>query len=129
MKVETVSYEADGLAMESLLYLDEDKAGPRPGVLVFPEAFGLGENAKTHAERLAELGYAALAFDLHGEAKLYDELATVMGLLAPMQKDPLRTRARAERGLKVMSARAVMDLRRIGASVSWYSGSSTLHLA
>src|SRR3546814_16121022 len=39
MKVETISYEADGLAMESLIYLDEDKAGPRPGVLVFPEAF------------------------------------------------------------------------------------------
>src|SRR3546814_1931106 len=103
-KVETISYEADGLAMESLLYLDEDKAGPRPGVLVFPEAFGLGENAKTHAERLAELGYAALACDLHGEAKLYDDLATVRGLLEPMQKDPLRTRARAEGGLKALRA-------------------------
>src|SRR3546814_12625299 len=75
---------------------------------------GLGENAKTHAERLAELGYAALACDLHGEAKLYDDLATVMGLLEPMQKGPLRTRARAEGGLKALRARAEVDSGRIG---------------
>src|SRR3546814_12993755 len=93
MKVETISYEADGLAMESLLYLDDDKAGPRPGVLVFPEAFGLGENAQTHAERRAELGYAALACDLHGEAQLYDDLATRLGWLEPLPNDLLLTPA------------------------------------
>src|SRR3546814_6147123 len=60
-----------------------------------------------------ELGYAALACDLHGEAKLYDDLATVMGLLEPMQKDPLRTRARAEGGLKALRARAEVDSGRI----------------
>lgn len=129
MKVETISYEADGLAMESLLYLDEDNAGPRPGVLVFPEAFGLGENAKTHAERLAELGYAVLACDLHGEAKLYDDLATVMGLLEPMQKDPLRTRARAEGGLKALRARAEVDSGRIGAIGFCFGGTVALELA
>src|SRR3546814_13106875 len=80
MKVETISYEADGLAMESLLYLDADKAGPRPAVLVFHEAFVLGENAKPHAERLAEIGYPAHACDRHAEAQLYVERAAERGV-------------------------------------------------
>src|SRR3546814_19560379 len=58
MKVETISYEADGLALESLLYLDEDNAGPHPGVLVFPDTLYIGESAKTNTSRRADIGYA-----------------------------------------------------------------------
>jgi hypothetical protein len=42
MRTETIEYNADGLHMVSHLYYDETKQGRRPGVLVFPEAFGLG---------------------------------------------------------------------------------------
>jgi len=52
MNTETLTYEADGLHMISHLFYDESGAEPRPGVLVFPEAFGLGEHAKSRAERL-----------------------------------------------------------------------------
>src|SRR5580693_2336339 len=36
-------------------------AGRRPGIVVFPEAFGLGDHAKKRADRLAKLGYVARA--------------------------------------------------------------------
>ena len=51
----TLEYAADGLPMKSDLYLP-DAAGRRPGVLVFPEAFGIGEHARARARRLAEAG-------------------------------------------------------------------------
>ena len=65
MRTETVTYEADGLKFESELFV-EAGTEPRPGVLVFPEAFGLSDHARQRAEGLAKLGYVALACDIHG---------------------------------------------------------------
>lgn len=70
MHTEQITYIADGLEMRSELYLN-DGAVRRPAVLVFPEAFGLGDHARSRAQRLAEIGYCALACDLHGNASLY----------------------------------------------------------
>ena len=75
MKTESIHYQADGLDMIGHLAWDETVSGKRPAVLVFPEAFGLGEHAKSRAERIAkELGYVALACDLHGGQTLVTEL-------------------------------------------------------
>ena len=46
MQTETLTYEADGLQMVSHFYYDKQTDGRRPGVLVLPEAFGLGGHAK-----------------------------------------------------------------------------------
>ena len=70
MQTQTLTYEADGLQMVSHLYYEEQSDGRQPGVLVFPEAFGLGDHANSRAERLAGLGYVALACDLHGDGRM-----------------------------------------------------------
>ena len=80
MHTEVLSYEADGVLMQSHLYFEGDATG-RPGILVFPEAFGLSQHAKTQAERLAGVGYITLACDLHGEGKLFADLKSVSGIL------------------------------------------------
>ena len=100
MRHETLTYVADGLAMQSQLFF-EYAPSPRPGVLVFPEAFGLGDHAIGHAKRLAGLGYAALACDLHGDGRFVDDLPEAMGLLQPLFDDPSRTRAQEPRGAAV----------------------------
>jgi len=41
-------------------------AGPFPGLIVIHEAFGLNQDIRAIAHRLAELGYVALAVDLFG---------------------------------------------------------------
>ena len=84
MRTETVTYEADGLHFKSELFV-EAGTEPKPGVLVFPEAFGLSEHARTRAEGLAKLGYAALACDIHGEGRLVTDLGEALGLtVVPM---------------------------------------------
>lgn len=50
MNHETLTYQADGLTMESQLFF-EPSSTPRAGVLVFPEVFGLGEHAVSRARR------------------------------------------------------------------------------
>jgi dienelactone hydrolase len=129
MNTETLPYEADGLHMVSHLYFDAGTSGPKPGVLVFPEAFGLGEHAKSRAERLAGLGYIVLACDLHGEGRVFNDLEEVMALVEPLRADPLRTRARAVAALNALKERSEVDSARIAAIGFCFGGTMALELA
>jgi dienelactone hydrolase len=129
MNTETLTYEADGLRMISHLYYDEGGGGPRPGVLVFPDAFGLGDHAKSRAERLAGLGYVALACDLHGEGRVLSDLGETMSLIEPLRAAPFRTRSRASAALDALRGRAEVDSSRIAAIGFCFGGTMALELA
>lgn len=128
MQRETVTYEADGLTMEGELFF-KPTATPRPGVLVYPEAYGLNVHARTRAERLAELGYVALACDLHGHGKVYADLDESIGMLDVLYAAPSKTRARAAGGLHTLAARPEVDRNRIGAIGFCFGGTMGLELA
>ncbi len=128
MHNETLTYTADGLTMKSQLFF-EPGSGRRPGVLVFPEAFGLSEHAISRAQRLASLGYVALACDLHGDARIVDDLQEAIGLLQPLFADPSRTRARAGGGLSALTARAEVDAGRVASIGYCFGGTMSLELA
>ena len=68
----TVDYEHDGTKLKGFLAYDDAVKDKRPGVLVFPEWWGLNDYAKGRAKQLAELGYVAFAADLYGEGKVID---------------------------------------------------------
>jgi dienelactone hydrolase len=128
MKRTTLNYEADGLQMKSELFF-EPSAQSRPGVLVFPEAYGLNKHALSRAEKLAGLGYAALACDLHGEALVVEDLGVSIGMLDALYADPSKTRARAVGGLRVLAERAEVDSTRIAAIGFCFGGTMALELA
>lgn len=123
-----LTYQADGLTMQSQLFF-EPASSPRAGVLVFPEAFGIGEHAISRAQRLASMGYVALACDLHGDGRLIDDLEQAMGALKPLFTDPSRTRARAVGGLQALAARAEVDVGRVAAIGFCFGGTMALELA
>jgi dienelactone hydrolase len=130
MKTEPVRYAADGLAMIGHLAWDERATTRRPGVLVFPEAFGLGAHAKGRAERIAaELGYVALGCDLHGEQSVLGSIEEVMKLLQPVRADAARVRARAGNALAALAARPEVDPTRIAAIGFCFGGTMSFELA
>lgn len=129
MNTETLNYKADGLRMVGRLYDRGGEGGPRPAVLVFPEAFGLGEHAMSRAERLAGLGYVALACDLHGDGRVFGELNQVMPLIESLRADPSRTRARASAALDALKGRAEVDPSKIAAIGYCFGGTMALELA
>ena len=128
MHSETLTYQADGLTMQSRLFFEPAEA-PRAGVLVFPEAFGLGAHAISRAERLAALGYVALACDLHGQAEVIEDLGQAIGLIKPLMEDPMRNRARTEGALTALTARPEVDASRIAAIGFCFGGTMALELA
>ena len=128
MNHETLTYQADNLTMRGHLYF-EPSSSPRPGVLVFPEAFGLSEHAMSRAERLAGMGYVALACDLHGDGRIVDDLQAAVGLLQPLLADPARTRARAAGGLRALTARSEVNAARVASIGFCFGGTMSLELA
>lgn len=121
----TLTYSADGLHFQSQFFAAA--TAQAPAVLVFPEAFGLSEHALGKAERLAGLGYHALACDLHGDAKLVTDLQEAIGLLQPLFTAPDRTRARAIAALHALLAET--GATRVAAIGYCFGGTMALELA
>ncbi|MEU0005552.1 dienelactone hydrolase family protein [Streptomyces sp. NPDC006314] len=122
----TVEYTADGLTMIGHLALPAG-TGRRPAVLVGPEGMGLSDVERRRADALAELGYVALAFDLHGGRYLGDPeemLARCMPLLA----DPDRMRGIGHAALDVLRAEPRTDPDRIAAVGYGTGGAIALEL-
>ncbi|MET8474012.1 dienelactone hydrolase family protein [Streptomyces sp. NPDC006422] len=126
MTTRTIDYAADGLTMSGHLALPagDDR---RPAVLVGPEGVGLSDVERRRADALAELGYVALAFDLHGGRYLSDPddmLARCMPLLA----DPDRMRGIGHAALDVLRAEPRTDPDRIAAVGYGTGGAIALEL-
>jgi dienelactone hydrolase len=128
MRSETLSYQADGLEMKSQLFF-KPATKPRAGVLVFPESFGLGPHALARAERLAGMGYVALACDIHGNGQLIGDLQEASSLLTPLYADTARMRARGMAALTALTARTDVDAGRIASIGFCFGGTMSLELA
>ena len=129
MPGQELRYQSDGLTMIGSLHRPA-KGGAAPGVLVFPEAFGLGEHAIGKAERIAsELGYVALACDLWGERKQLNGLAEVMPALGALSGDAARLRGRVTDALKTLTSQDGVDASRTAALGFCFGGTMSFELA
>jgi dienelactone hydrolase len=128
MAGQELRYEADGLEMVGSLHRPAG-GGSAPGVLVFPEAFGLGDHAIEVAERIAhELGYAALACDLHGGRRILG-MTEVGEALGPLRTDPARVRGRVGGALQALLEEAGVDAARVAAIGFCFGGTLAFELA
>jgi dienelactone hydrolase len=128
MKTESVEYQADGLQM--IGHFVWTASEPRPAVLVFPDAAGLGEHAKTRAERLAsEFGYAAMACDLHGQQEVIRDFNAVLPRLQTIRTSAAKVRARTVSALAALVARPEVDPSRVAAIGFCFGGTLTYELA
>ncbi len=88
IKVQEFAYEAAGLSMIGSLMLPADVQPMTPGVLVLPEALGIDDHCRNWAKRIAsELGFIALACDLHGEGQLLGGIEAAQASLGPRLAD------------------------------------------
>src|SRR5580658_2921374 len=67
-----VNYRQGDTQLKGLLVYDNSITTPRPGVLIFPEWWGVNDYPKHRAEQLAQLGYVALAADMYGDGTVTD---------------------------------------------------------
>jgi dienelactone hydrolase len=129
MKTETCTYTDAGTRLQGFLAYDEKVSGKRPGVLVMPEAFGLGKNAKNRAQRLAELGYVALGGDPFGDGKEFTDLQDAIKVAGALMADPAKFRARARAGIDKLASLPQVDATRLAAMGYCMGGTFALELA
>ena len=128
MKTETIEYRDGDVALRGFAAFDE-KGGRRPGVLVMPEAFGLGVQAKSRAERLAALGYVALAGDPYGNGLELNDLPEAVKHATALLGDTDKARKRARAALDKLASLPQVDPNRLAAIGYCMGGSFSLELA
>ncbi|HJP69324.1 MAG TPA: dienelactone hydrolase family protein [Sphingomicrobium sp.] len=124
---QALTYSAGGKTLISTLYRMKTEVLV-PGVLVFPDILGLGDHAHERARRLAELGYCALAMDLHGDGRVLG-IPEAMTELEGFYANPTDVLQRGVASLEKLCAQPSVDTARIGAIGFCYGGTLALEMA
>ncbi|MCP5156266.1 MAG: dienelactone hydrolase family protein [Ectothiorhodospiraceae bacterium] len=128
IKTETVTYDAKGTQCKGYLAL-AGGTGPRPGVLVVHEWWGLDDYIRGRARMLAELGYNALAVDMYGGGQTASDPQGAGALMNGVLGDVAAAEARLAAARATLAAQAGTDASRIAAIGYCFGGAMVLHAA
>ncbi|MCF6780690.1 dienelactone hydrolase family protein [Stutzerimonas stutzeri] len=120
---------ADGTKMVGYYAYDDAVEGPRPGVVVVHEWWGLNDYAKQRARNLAELGYSALAIDMYGEGKNTDHPKDAMSFMQAATADADAAKARFNAGLDLLKQQQQTDAAKLAAIGYCFGGKVVLDMA
>jgi dienelactone hydrolase len=129
VKSETVTYKIGGKAFKGFMAWDDAVSGKRPGVVVFPEWWGVNDYAHQRAKQLAGMGYVAFAADMYGDGKTTDHPKEAGALAGAVRQDIKEWEARAHGALKVLKDNPLVDSKKIAAIGYCFGGSTALELA
>jgi dienelactone hydrolase len=129
MKAETIEYRDGDVTLKGYVAFDDQTSQKRPGILVMPEAFGLGANAKERANRLAALGYVALAGDPYGNGLEVNDLQEAVKHAGALREDPAKFRQRARVALDKLASLPQVDASRLAMIGYCMGGTFSLELA
>jgi len=120
---------ADGTRLVGYHAWDDAISGPRPGVIVVHEWWGLNDYAKRRARDLAALGYSALAIDMYGEGKNTGHPEDAKAFMNEALADPARAKARFVAGLDLLKARPQTNASQLAAIGYCFGGKVVLDMA
>ena len=129
MQTRTLDYRDGALRLSGLLVRDDKRAGMRPGIVLFPDARGIGEHVIDRARRLAELGFVALAADPYGDGAQARDTPHAWELMGNLRSDVTRWRGRAQAALDALSSQENVDQARLAAVGFCFGGTTALELA
>ncbi len=128
-----IDYKDGDVKCKGYLAYDDQVPGPRPGVLVIPEWWGLTDYTRDRAKQLAGLGYVAFVADMYGEGKTTDDPKEAGKLAGELKPDPAKFRARAKAALDTLRAvgptTGGLDPTKVAAIGYCFGGSAVLELA
>jgi len=128
-ELQELSYSCGDTALSGLLAVDPSLDGPRPGILIVHDAWGIADNVRQRAQTLAGLGYVALCADIYGRNVRPSVIEEAQEQVTKFQADPALLRARARAGLDALAARPDVDTAKLGAIGYCFGGMTVLEMA
>ncbi|MEM7405894.1 MAG: dienelactone hydrolase family protein [Pseudomonadota bacterium] len=129
IQTQELAYTAGDSTMKSYLAYDDAVSGPRPGVMVIHEWWGLDDYICRRTRQLAELGYVALGVDMYGDGKTAatpDEAGALMnGVLEDMESGTARIQAAAA----ALGGQSQTDASKMASMGYCFGGAMSLHAA
>lgn len=129
VRTQDVEYKQGDATLRGYVAYDDAIAGKRPGVVVFPEWWGLTSYPKWRARELARLGYVAFAADVYGDGKTTTDPKQAQAWMMPFMKDRVLLRARANAALDELKKQENVDGSRVAAIGYCFGGTTALELA
>lgn len=129
VNVSEVEYTAGDVPMKGRLYLPSERDGRVPGVLIVHEWWGQNEHARSQAEKIAALGYAALAVDMYGEGQTADHPDEAGKMAAAVRGNPGVMESRFRSAFAHLATHQAVDADRIAALGYCFGGSVALNMA
>ena len=124
-----VTYKHGDVDCYGYLAWDDAIEGPRPGVLVFHEFWGLDDYAKRRVDQLAKLGYVACAADLYGVGKLVYHPKDASAMSGQIRSNAEDWKKRGVEALEVLKAQPQCDPTKLAAIGYCLGGSTVQQLA
>ena len=103
--------------------------GPFPAVLVMHNALGIGDHVREVTQRLAKLGYLAVATDMYGGGDAAGDQAVNGANYEAVMKDPALLRARVAAWFDRVSVMPEVRTDRVAAIGFCFGGACVLELA
>ena len=129
MQTRALDYQDGTVSLSGLLIHDDKPASKRPGIVLFPDARGIGEHAIDCARRLAMLGFVTLVADLYGNGAQAQDMAQAWELMDNLRSDVTRWRERAQAALGALSGEEMVDPAKLVAVGYCFGGTTALELA
>lgn len=129
VKTEVVQYKQGDTVCEGWLAYDDAVKGARPGVLLVHDWFGATDHQKEQVQKLAALGYVALAADIYGKGVRPANATAAAAEAGKLYQDRALARARARAGLDFLASRPQTDATRLAVTGYCFGGMCALELA
>jgi dienelactone hydrolase len=126
--VADAEYDVDGQRMRGRIVENRGDERPQPGVVLFPEWWGVDEYVVGRATQLAETGYVVLVADMFGEGFTTRDPDEAARRASTTRTGPL-ARSRARGALRALAHHPHVDPGRLTAAGFCFGGSVALELA
>src|SRR5689334_6487967 len=93
---------ADGDVTCRGMLVRQSLSGSQRGIVLFPDARGLGDAAKSCARRIADCGFVVLVADLYGQGTFTADIPQAHELMTVLRSDIERWRQRGRAALEAL---------------------------
>lgn len=128
---EPVEYKSGDLTLKGYVAIPDSASATKkvPGILVVHEWWGHNDYARQRADKLAHLGYAAVAVDMYGDGKTADHPKKASEFATAVMTDLDEGKARFLAALELLHSQEGVDTNKTAAIGYCFGGGVVLHMA